>query len=68
MGDGIADWKGIMFRIRATDYDGPLMCELTFGNKPGKNTHDGYAAMGHETFYAFALERARAIAALGVEA
>ena len=68
MGDGIVDWKGIMSRIRATDYDGPLMCELSFANKPGKNTHDGYAAMGHEKFYAFALERARAIAALGVEA
>lgn len=64
MGDGIADWKGIMARIRATDYDGPLMCELTFGNKPGKNTHDGYAAMGHEAFYVFALERVKEIAKL----
>lgn len=68
MGDGIADWKGIMSRIRTTDYDGPLMCELSFSNKPGKNTHDGYEAMGHEVFYTLALERARAIAALGVEA
>ena len=64
MGDGIADWAGIMQRIRKTGYDGPLMCELTFGNKPGKNTHDGYAAMGHEAFYAFALERVKAIAKL----
>ena len=64
MGDGIADWKGIMTRIRTTDYGGPLMCELTFGNKPGKNTHDGYAAMGHEKFYAFALERMRDISAI----
>ena len=63
MGDGIADWKGIMRRIRKTDYDGPLMCELTFSNKPDKHTHDGYAAMGHEQFYAFALERMRRIAA-----
>jgi sugar phosphate isomerase/epimerase len=68
MGDGIADFAGVMSRIRKTGYDGPLMCELSFANKPGKNTHDGYAAMGHEKFYAFALERARAIAALGVEA
>jgi sugar phosphate isomerase/epimerase len=64
MGDGIADWAGIMRRIRETNYNGPLMCELTFGNKPGKNTHDGYAAMGHEKFYEFALERMRRIAAL----
>ena len=64
MGDGIADWKGIMSRIRACDYDGVLTCELTFGNKPGKNTHDGYAAMGHEAFYKLALERVREIAQL----
>ena len=64
MGDGIADWKGIMSRIRACDYDGVLTCELTFGNKPGKNTHDGYAAMGHEAFYKLALERVREIAKL----
>ena len=51
-----------MSRIRATDYDGPLMCELTFGNKPGKNTHDRYAAMGHERFYTFALARMKEIA------
>lgn len=61
MGDGIADWAGIMRRIRETNYDGPLMCELTFSNKPGKSTHDGYAAMGHEAFYAFALERMKTI-------
>lgn len=64
MGDGIADWADVMRRIRRTDYDGPLMCELSFSNKPGKNTHDGYAAMGHEAFYRFALERMREIAAL----
>ena len=62
MGDGIADWAAVMRRIRKTDYDGPLMCELSFSNKPGKNTHDGYAAMGHEAFYRFALERMRKIA------
>lgn len=64
MGDGIADWKGIMHRIRETGYDGCLMCELTFGNKPDKHTHDAYAAMGHEKFYAFALERMRTIAGM----
>ena len=62
MGDGIADFADVMARIRKTGYDGPLMCELSFANKPGKNTHDGYAAMGHERFYAFALERMREIA------
>ena len=62
MGDGIADFPDIMRRIRRTGYDGCLMCELTFSNKPDKNTHDGYAAMGHEAFYTLAYERMRAIA------
>ena len=66
MGDGIADWEGIMRRIRACDYDGVLTCELTFSNKPDKNTHDGYSAMGHEAFYKLALERVRSIAAMEV--
>ena len=64
MGDGIADFAGVMSRIRKTDYSGILACELTFGNKPGKNTHDGYAAMGHEQFYALALERMREVTSL----
>jgi sugar phosphate isomerase/epimerase len=66
MGDGIADWKGIMRRIRACDYDGVLTCELTFSGEPGKNTHDGYSAMGHESFYKLALERVRSIATMEV--
>lgn len=61
MGDGIADWSNIMRRIRESDYDGILTCELTFSNKPDKKTHDGYAAMGHEAFYALALNRMKEI-------
>lgn len=61
MGDGIADWENIMHRIRACGFSGFLTCELTFGNKPGKSTHDGYAAMGHEGFYQFALDRMKEI-------
>ena len=47
-----------MSRIRASDYTGPLMCELSLTNKPGKHTQDAYAAMGMEKFYRFAYERA----------
>ena len=61
MGDGIVDWKGVMDRIDASPYEGPLICELTRGNKPGRHDHDGYAAMTMEAFYAFALERARKV-------
>lgn len=61
MGDGIVDWKGVMDRIDASPYEGPLICELTRGNKPGRHDHDGYAAMGMDEFYAFALDRARKV-------
>ncbi len=65
MGDGIADWEGVMRRIRATGYDGPLTCELTLANKPGKNTHDAYAAMPIREFYTLALDRMKKIGAMG---
>ncbi len=65
MGDGIADWENVMHRIRATGFDGPLTCELTLANKPGKHTQDGYAAMPIKDFYALALDRMKQIGALG---
>ena len=61
MGDGIVDWKGVMDRIDASPYEGPLICELSRSNKPGRHDHDGYAAMTIEEFYAFALDRARKV-------
>lgn len=57
MGDGIVDWKCVMSRIRASNYDGPLNCELTRNNKPNRNDHDKYAKMTLEEFYKFAFER-----------
>ena len=57
MGDGIVDWKGVMDRIDASPYEGPLICELTRSNKPDRHDHDGYAAMSLEDFYAFAYDR-----------
>lgn len=65
MGDGIADWEDIMRRIRATGFDGPLTCELTLSNKPDKHTHDGYAAMPLQDFYALALDRMKKIGRMG---
>ncbi|MBQ7336220.1 MAG: sugar phosphate isomerase/epimerase [Clostridia bacterium] len=61
MGDGIVDWKSVMDRIDASPYEGILMCELTLASKPGRHTHDAYAAMPLEAFYTFALERMRKI-------
>ena len=65
MGDGIADWQGVMHRIRKANYSGVLTCELTLANKPGKNTHDGYAAMPIKDFYTLALSRMKMLGALG---
>ena len=61
MGDGIVDWKGVMDRIDATPYEGPLICELTRTNKLGRPDHDKYAAMTIDEYYAFALDRARKV-------
>ena len=65
MGDGIADWEGVMHRIRECDYTGVLTCELTLSNKPDKHTHDGYAAMPIKDFYTLALSRMKAIGEIG---
>ena len=61
MGDGLVDWKGVMDRIDASSYEGVLMCELTRGNPPQWHTHERYAAMPLEDYYAFALSRMRAV-------
>ena len=63
MGDGIVDWKGVMDRIDASPYRGPLMCELKLTPSPGRTDHDAYRAMPLSDFYALALERVRRVAA-----
>jgi len=62
--DGVADWKGIMQRIKRHGYEGPLTFELTRNSKPGKNTHDIYAHLSYEEFLALAYDKARKVAAL----
>jgi sugar phosphate isomerase/epimerase len=58
MGDGIADWRGIMDRIDASPYEGPLICELKRSSDPkDRNYHPVYCAMELEAFYAFAYDR-----------
>ncbi len=62
--DGIADWKGIMDRIRREKFDGILTFELTRENKPGKNTHAIYDGLDNEQFFSLIYERACKIIAL----
>ena len=59
--DGIADWKGIMDRIKRDGYEGILTFELTIDNKPDKHTHDEYAKWTPAKFYSEAYARAQKI-------
>jgi len=52
--DGIADWEGIVRRLKSVEYDGILTLELTTVNKPGRNTHDRYASLSPLEFLTLA--------------
>lgn len=57
--DGVADWDAVVAAIRPSlwrlDF---LTLELRRDNKPGRHTHDRYAAWDAATFYQNAYERA----------
>ncbi len=59
-GDGIADWHGIMERIRKTGYNGILMSELSYKNNVGR---DGvtlnYGDMPYEEYVALAYRKVK---------
>ena len=59
--DGIADWKGIIRRLKKAGYEGSLTFELTSLNKPDRHTHDGYANWSFEEYLAQAYARAKRI-------
>ena len=56
--DGTADWEGIARRLHGVGYRGPLTLELTRQNKPNRQTHDRYAHLYDEAFFAEAYARA----------
>ena len=63
--DGIADWHNIMERIRKTGYNGILMSELSYADKPGKNgTEHKYTEMSMEEFMARAYEKIKTAIAM----
>lgn len=62
--DGVADWKGIMDRLRREKYEGILTFELKPFNNPGRHTHDAYLGWSAEEFYRHACERARRVSQL----
>ncbi len=62
--DGIANWKGIVSRLKAAGYTGPLTFELTSQNKPNRNTHDIYAGLSYEAFLALTYTHAQKVLSL----
>jgi sugar phosphate isomerase/epimerase len=62
--DGIADWQGIMNRLRRENYQGILTFELKTANNPGRHTHDAYQGWSDEEFYRNAFERAQRVSQL----
>lgn len=62
--DGVADWMGIMARLRRENYEGILTFELKSKNNPGRHTHDAYASWSAEEFFLQAYARARRVAML----
>ncbi|MBE6632943.1 MAG: sugar phosphate isomerase/epimerase [Ruminococcaceae bacterium] len=61
MGDGIVDWLGVMDRIDALGYKGALSCELLRGSDYAPSARERYGSMEIKEFYAFALNRMRAV-------
>ncbi len=59
--DGIADWSGIVSRLKAAGYKGDLTFELTSKSKPQRNTHHIYSGLDLKAFMALALDRAKRI-------
>ena len=63
--DGIADWHGIMERIKKTGYTGILMSELSYNNLPGKNgAQHNYAELSMEQFMQEAYEKIKKAVAM----
>jgi sugar phosphate isomerase/epimerase len=62
--DGIADWAGIMARLRREKYEGILTFELKVANNPGRHTNDAYQNWSAEEFYRNAFERAKQVSQL----
>lgn len=62
-GDGIVDWAGVMDRIDASPYAGPLVCELKRITDPNHAEYrPAYGTMPLEDFYALAHRRLAEVA------
>lgn len=55
--DGVADWEGIVARLKKAGYKGELTAELTLKNKPDRHTHDRYHALSPDEYLKEAYRR-----------
>jgi sugar phosphate isomerase/epimerase len=55
--DGVADWEGIVARLKKAGYKGELTAELTLKNKPNRHTHDRYHALSPDEYLTEAYRR-----------
>lgn len=62
--DGIADWNGIVKRLKRENFTSPLAFELNNRSKPERHENDIYEALSPEVFIAKAYTRACRVAAL----
>ncbi len=60
--DGITDWRGVVDRLNAHGYTGPLTFELNTLSKPGRHENDAYAHMPLEEYLAACYVRACRVA------
>lgn len=57
--DGKVDWVDAARRLRMLEYNGTLTFEVKMKNKPGRHTHDRYAALSPEEILTLAMGKAR---------
>lgn len=62
--DGVADWQGIVDRLNAHGFDGPLTFELGRVSKPHRHENDFYAEMPIEKYLTLAYMRACRVATM----
>ena len=61
-GDGIADWPGIVRRLKAHGFSGVYNLELSRKNRPGRTANDIYASLSCQKFMEKALAAIKSFA------
>lgn len=62
--DGIADWSGIVTRLKHAGFNGELTFELIKNNRPERHTSDRYERLSYKEYVTAAYEHARCVSSL----